>query len=174
MPKILGYSTKYDKLKEGFKLPEIPEEEEYLWNLIMASNNIHHTTIRLDKGNGWYHAGTWQEVIKPRSRNRVKIIRSGVEVMEPISITLGELEEYPILLEYDTLENGVGMTYAEFYSYVEDFYGKTEFWKKNYTKLLILPIVCPLIINWNLSRQSLGEIYKKHKITVTEMKCNVL
>ncbi len=135
--KILGYSEMWDKLKPGYKLPK---------SVRQIVGNVHHTTIRLNKKNGYYHAGKWQEVFKPRSPNRV-ILRPEVEVQEPLYYFLYELEELANgdLVGFDAMENGIKMESFVFRAFVETFYGKTDYWQGDYTKMLVLPITIPKI-----------------------------
>ena len=135
MAKILGFSQRFDKLKEGF--PHLPKD------VMDVVGNVHHTSIRLNKHNGYYKAGVWQEVLKPRSKNR-EIIRPYVEILKPIEIEIQDLEFlYPELLKWDTIKDGKAMSFDEFWLFCEDFYGKTEYWKADQTELLVLPINLP-------------------------------
>jgi hypothetical protein len=135
--KILGYSTMWDKLKPDY--PPLPKRVREVVGL-----DIHHTTIRLDKRNGFYHAGIWQEVLKPRSPNRV-IIRPEVEIQQPLYYYLYELEELANgdLVRWDSMENGIKMEPWVFRAMMEAFYGKTNYWREDYTKMIVLPIKVP-------------------------------
>jgi len=131
MARILGYSDRYDKLTDSF--PPLPKE------VTDTVGDVHHTTIRLNKQNGYYQKGTWQEVFKPRSKDR-EIIRPVVNVRKPIEIKLHELKRMEQLLYYDTMKNDKGMEYKDFYAFAEKFYLKSGFWYKEETDMLILPI----------------------------------
>lgn len=139
MAKILGYSQWWDKLKDGYKIPE-EEVNGLIYGLLLG--DIDHTSIRLDRNNGWYVSGTWQEVFKPRSKDRV-IINPSVLLLTPLEVELGELVDnttYEDLIWWDTLKDGVGMKPHEFYEYVESNFKKDPCWKEDKTPMNILPI----------------------------------
>lgn len=138
MAKILGYSEWWDKLKPGYKIPE--DVMGILKELLI--NGIDHTSIRLDRRNGWYKRGDWQEVYKPRSKERV-IINPLVSFLTPIKVELGELVDntkYEDLIWWDTRKEEKGMNPCEFYRYAKDNFKKDLHWKEDETLMSILPI----------------------------------
>lgn len=140
MTPILGYSEFWDKLKPDY--PKLPKSVKKI------VGNVHHTTIRLNKKNGYYHAGKWQEVLNPRSPNR-RIIRPEVEVQQPLFYFLYEIEELAggDLVGFDAMENGIKMEPPVFRALIESFFGKGDYWRGDYTKMIILPVVIPEVID---------------------------
>ncbi|MBU0959006.1 MAG: hypothetical protein KKB31_03600 [Nanoarchaeota archaeon] len=162
IPKILTYSTMWDKLKPNY--PALPESVK------KVVGDVHHTTIRLDSP--YYHSGIWQEVFKSRSPSRT-VLRPAVEVQEPLHYFLYELEDLANgeLVAFDTMENGIKMDFWVFRALIESFYRKKDCWKEDYTKMVVLPITIPKepkisVVEAVKSKALEGMIFESKKIVL--------